>query len=127
MKRIGISFSRTNFHYYWNWWTKEDLKDDLEIIELSFEKNNTQDIPACDGFVLTGGIDIHPSLYDGKITYPNKPENFELERDLFEKKNLRVFATTQAAAVGNLQGHATGKCTAGRQTDTGPARCKRCT
>jgi acyl-CoA reductase-like NAD-dependent aldehyde dehydrogenase/anthranilate/para-aminobenzoate synthase component II len=85
-KKIGISFSRTNFNYYWEWWTKEDLKDDLELIELSFEKNNAEDIVACTGFVLTGGVDIHPSFYNGNFSYPNQPETFQIERDIFEKK-----------------------------------------
>lgn len=85
-KRIGISFSRTSFRYYWEWFTREELGDELELVELSFEKNNEEDILGCDGFVLTGGIDIHPSLYNGKTDYPNAPKEFELERDLFEKK-----------------------------------------
>lgn len=86
MKKIGISFSRTNFHYYWEWWTKEDLQNDVQLVELSFEKNNTEDIAACDAFVLTGGVDIHPSFYNGNVHYPNRPESFEINRDVFEKK-----------------------------------------
>ncbi|RYZ30731.1 MAG: aldehyde dehydrogenase family protein [Chitinophagaceae bacterium] len=86
MKKIGISFSRTNFRYYWEWWTEEDLKDDVKLIELSFEKNNTEDIALCDAFVLTGGVDIHPSFYNGVVHYPNRPESFEINRDIFEKK-----------------------------------------
>jgi putative glutamine amidotransferase len=85
-KKLGISFSRTNFQYYWNWFTKEDLQDDIELVELSFEKNNLADIEACDAFVLTGGVDIHPSLYKGHENYPNQPDDFQIERDLFEKK-----------------------------------------
>ena len=85
-KRIGISFSRTSFQHYWKWFTREELGDELELVELSFEKNNVEDIPVCDGFVLTGGIDIHPSLYGGQADYPHSPQEHELERDLFEKK-----------------------------------------
>ena len=43
-KKIGISFSRIGFQNYWNWFTKEGLLDDIELIELSFEKNNIEDI-----------------------------------------------------------------------------------
>lgn len=85
-KKLGISFSRTNFKYYWNWFTEEDLKSDIELVELSFEKNNVADIKDCDAFVLTGGVDIHPSLYNEKENYPNRPDDFQVERDLFEKK-----------------------------------------
>lgn len=85
-KRIGISYSRTNFEYYWDWFTKEDLGDDVELELLSFEKGNSEDIVTCDGFILTGGIDVHPSFYDGELNYPNSPGSFELERDYFEKQ-----------------------------------------
>ena len=85
-KKIGISFSRTNFHYYWDWFTKDDLKDDIDLIELSFENNSSEDFHVCDAFVLTGGVDIHPSFYGGHHSYSKQPEEFQIERDLFEKK-----------------------------------------
>lgn len=85
-RRIGISFSRTNFRFYWEWFTAEDLGDDVELVELSFEKNNVEAFASCDGFFLTGGVDIHPSFFDASENYANKPAAFEIERDLFEKK-----------------------------------------
>lgn len=85
-KKIGISFSTTGFDNYWNWFTEKDLKDDIELVELSFQKNNVEDIPSCDGFLLTGGVDIHPSLYGAGEDYLNKPTAFQLQRDQFEKK-----------------------------------------
>jgi acyl-CoA reductase-like NAD-dependent aldehyde dehydrogenase len=85
-RRIGISFSRTNFHYYWEWFAGEEEKGEVARVELSFEKNNLEDLATCDGFVLTGGVDIHPSLYGGDETYANQPDAFQLERDIFEKK-----------------------------------------
>lgn len=86
VKKIGISFSRTSFVHYWQWFTQEDLGENFKLVELSFEKNNTEDFATCDGFVLTGGIDIHPSLYGGETAYPHAPDEFEIERDFFEKK-----------------------------------------
>ena len=44
MKRIGISFTKTNFTFYWNWITPEDRGQDIELVELSFEKNNLSDL-----------------------------------------------------------------------------------
>jgi putative glutamine amidotransferase len=85
-KKIGISFTTTNFKYYWDWFTAEDLQNDLELVELSFEKNNTEDIVACDGFILTGGVDVHPSFYGGKPDYENSPSSHERDRDIFEAK-----------------------------------------
>lgn len=85
-KKLGISFSRTNFQYYWNWFTTRDLQNDIELVELSFEKNNVDDIATCHAFVLTGGVDVHPSFYNGNEVYFNQPDEFQIERDLFEKK-----------------------------------------
>ena len=85
-KRIGISYTELSFQTYWNWFTPEDLGDDLQLVELSFENNNVEDIHSCDGFVLTGGVDVHPSLYGGAEGYPNKTEPLLPDRDQFEQK-----------------------------------------
>ncbi|RAJ30254.1 gamma-glutamyl-gamma-aminobutyrate hydrolase family protein [Pedobacter cryoconitis] len=84
-KKIGISYTETNFQNYWNWFTAADLGEDLELIELSFEKNNVKDIELCAGFLLTGGIDVTPSFYDGALDYPGQPDFFLPQRDEFEK------------------------------------------
>src|SRR5436190_17298521 len=102
-KKIGISFTRTNFQNYWNWFTKEDLDEDLELVELSFEKNNAEDIYTCDGFVLTGGVDVHPSLYNGRTIYNNSP-SFQLERDLFEEKIYRYSQLNNLPVLGICRG-----------------------
>jgi acyl-CoA reductase-like NAD-dependent aldehyde dehydrogenase/gamma-glutamyl-gamma-aminobutyrate hydrolase PuuD len=83
-KRIGISYSELAFDNYWNWFTPEDLGDDTELCLLSFEKGNREDIPTCDGFLLTGGVDVHPTYYGGDEDYPNRPESHLSERDYFE-------------------------------------------
>jgi putative glutamine amidotransferase len=88
-KKIGISFSKTNFEYYWNWFTPQDLQNDVELIKLSYLDNNEADIYKCDGFILTGGIDVDPSMYGGSEDYKNKPSKFEPARDLFEEKIYR--------------------------------------
>jgi putative glutamine amidotransferase len=84
-KRIGVSYTWTFFDNYWNWFTKEDLQDDLELVKLSFEENNIKDIHTCDGFLLTGGVDIHPSYYGGPLSYENI-QKLQPERDKFEKE-----------------------------------------
>jgi acyl-CoA reductase-like NAD-dependent aldehyde dehydrogenase/gamma-glutamyl-gamma-aminobutyrate hydrolase PuuD len=82
-KRIGISFTETNFQYYWKWFSHEDLQDNIELVELSFEKNNLEDVYSCDGFILSGGIDIDPSLYKENFA---GAEETNVVRDLFESK-----------------------------------------
>jgi putative glutamine amidotransferase len=103
-KKIGISYTATNFTNYWNWFSKEDLQDDLELIKLSFEKNNTEEISKCDGFVLTGGVDVHPSLYNGEKVYENSPETHQIERDRFEEKIYRYSQANKLPVLGICRG-----------------------
>lgn len=88
-RRIGISYSEINFINYRTWFTENDLGNDVELIDLSFEKNNTEDIATCSGFVLSGGIDVDPSFYNGSTDYPNRPSSFFTDRDRFEEKIFR--------------------------------------
>ncbi len=103
-KRIGISYTNTNPHYYWAWFTSDELLDDIELVELSFIENNVQDYATCDGFVLTGGVDIHPSFYNGLIEYDHRPEEFEIERDIFEKKMFEHAQANLLALLGFCRG-----------------------
>lgn len=103
-KRIGISYTRTLFHNYWNWFTPADLGNEFELVELSFEKNNSRDIYSCDGFVLTGGVDVHPSLYNGSKNYNNKPGLFEMERDRFETEIYRHAQAHRLPVLGICRG-----------------------
>lgn len=101
-KKIGISYSKTAFHYYWDWFSKHPDKD-IELVELSFEKNNTEDIAKCDGFVLTGGVDIDTSLYGGAEDYAHK-EIFQPQRDRFEEKIFRYSQDQQLPLLGICRG-----------------------
>ena len=103
-KKIGISFTRTSFENYWNWITKEDMQADLELVLLSFEKNNTEDIYQCHGFMLTGGVDVHPDFYNGKMIYTNSPGTFQPERDEFEEKIYRHSQENKLPLLGICRG-----------------------
>lgn len=103
-KKIGISYTETNFQNYWNWFTADDLDNSIELIELSFEKNNIEDIQHCDGFLLTGGIDVEPSYYDGPENYPHQPAVFLPERDCFEKLVYEYSQTHRVPVLGICRG-----------------------
>ena len=103
-KKIGISFTKTNFQNYWDWFTPVDLKNDIDLIELNFEKNNSEDIYQCDGFVLTGGVDTHPSFYNGNTVYNNSPSSFMIERDYFEEKIYRYSQLNKLPVLGICRG-----------------------
>jgi putative glutamine amidotransferase len=103
-KKIGISYTEVNAPNYWNWFTSADLGIDLELLELSFEKNNVEDIASCDGFVLTGGIDVEPSIFGGAQEYPHRPESFLPERDAFEKLIYEQAKREKAPLLGICRG-----------------------
>jgi len=96
MKRIGITFTQTNLKNYPAWFRPEDLRDEILLVELSHLYPDVEAMSSCDGFVLTGGIDMDPVFYEGAVDYPNRPNDFCPERDVFEtnvyayaKKNKR--------------------------------------
>lgn len=106
MKRIGITTSDTNFQNYPNWIAGEGV----EIVQLSYTEKNTQDFDSCDGFVLTGGIDVHPAFYqNARVDYPNTTV-FNESRDLFEmqvfeyarKQNKPVLAICRGLQLVNI-------------------------
>ncbi|WP_290792406.1 gamma-glutamyl-gamma-aminobutyrate hydrolase family protein [Flavihumibacter sp. UBA7668] len=88
-KKLGISFTKTNFQNYWNWFNDEDLGEDLELVLLSFENPDPDLMKSCAGYVLTGGIDIDPIFYQGDLVYPNQPDLYQPERDRFESAIYR--------------------------------------
>lgn len=103
-KIIGISYTKTRFQNYWNWFSKREILDDIELIELSYQKNNAEDIYNCDSFILTGGVDIHPSFYAGNLEYDNKPHEFEPERDEFEEKIYKYSQENMKPLLGICRG-----------------------
>ena len=87
--KIGVTFSEARYDNYPKWIKGDDA--DIEIVELSWEKQNWDDIEDCDGIVLTGGLDACPKFYENDRTdYPNKPEHWNEARDEFE---MHVFET----------------------------------
>ena len=103
-KKIGVSFTKTNFENYINWFNPSDLSVDIEIITLSFLDNNIAEINQCDGFVLTGGVDVHPSYYGGPEIYTNCPAKFQLNRDKFEEKIYRYAQQNQLPLLAICRG-----------------------
>ena len=82
MVRIGITESDTNFLNYPAW----IQGDGVEVIVLSYQNENKEDFSRCDGFLLSGGVDMHPSAYgNSRVDYP-WATNFNEARDAFERE-----------------------------------------
>jgi putative glutamine amidotransferase len=87
--KIGVTFSESRYENYPKWIKGDD--ENVEIVELSWLKENWDEIEDCDGIVLTGGIDTCPKFYDNERSdYPNKPQEWNEARDEFE---MHVFET----------------------------------
>lgn len=87
--RIGLTVTEARHENYPAWIKGGD--ENIEIVELSWEKQNWDDIEDCDGIVLSGGVDTCPRFYENERTdYPNKPDSWNEKRDEFE---MHVFET----------------------------------
>jgi putative glutamine amidotransferase len=82
--KIGLTYTgfKAKHNNYYNWLKQGD--NAIEIITLSAEENNLHELQNCDGLVLSGGVDITPSVYNKDENYPEKPDAFEWDRDEFE-------------------------------------------
>ncbi len=100
---IGITDCGRKFPLYENWIRKFDNR--AEVIRLSYHLNNFSDAEQCDGFVLSGGHDVHPRYY-------NKPEFYELldpkdvdaRRDEFELKVIELSQRKKRPLLGICRG-----------------------
>ena len=82
---IGITFSTTRFEFYPRWVIGTDRQ--IRIVLLAAHLSNAALLDACDAVVLTGGTDIHPSLYNSeRLDYPHAPKDgWDNARDDFEQ------------------------------------------
>jgi len=77
----------------------------IEVVRLSAALGNLNEATGCDGLVLSGGIDIDPSLYGGGREYKRSPAGgWEMERDLFEQSVLRLAWDRELPVLGVCRG-----------------------
>ena len=100
---IGISFSETKYLNYPKWIMGDN--PNIELVELSWEKQNLADLHKCQGLLLTGGIDIDPIFYQSiKSDYPNQPQKWNEIRDQFEIDLLITALTLKMPVLGICRG-----------------------
>jgi len=102
--RIGITDTGTEWKHqnYVRWIMGGEA---IEVVRLSAPLGNLNEAAGCDGLVLSGGIDIDPSLYDGGREYKRSPATgWELERDLFEQAVLRMAWERELPVLGVCRG-----------------------
>lgn len=83
--KIGLTYTynEEKHNNYIRWLRGND--DKIEIIKLSAEGNNIQELESCNALLMSGGIDVHPRYYKSwKLTYTRAPGEFNEARDEFE-------------------------------------------
>nr|WP_315145611.1 type 1 glutamine amidotransferase [uncultured Flavobacterium sp.] len=99
MIKIGITFSESNFANYPLWIKGNDAS--IDIIELSYETKNLQEVSQCDAIVFSGGIDMDPIE---NIEYAHAPKKFNLARDQFEMAVLEKAMQQRKPILGICRG-----------------------
>jgi putative glutamine amidotransferase len=104
MIRIGLTDTGTEWKHqnYVRWIGGGEA---IDVVRLSAALGNLNEAVHCDGLVLSGGIDIDPSLYGGAREYKRSPAGgWELERDLFEQAVLRMAWERELPVLGVCRG-----------------------
>ena len=90
--RIGLTYTGSpEKHGNYVNWLKGDDGEAVEVVRLSVNDDNLEALRQCDALVLSGGVDIDPTLYGGPSGYDKAPkEGWQKERDLFERAALKL-------------------------------------
>jgi putative glutamine amidotransferase len=84
--KIGVTdtmVSEDKFQFYIDWLLAEN--SGIEIVRLSYVKDNIKELEKCGSVLITGGNDIDPSLYHGPVNH-KRIKNVDRKRDDFERK-----------------------------------------
>jgi len=100
--KIGISYTDWRFDEYVDWLKSSQY--DIEVITLSYEKQNYSDLDKCEGLVLSGGKDVNPAIY-GKEDQVHLCGKLLPERDEFEIKLITSAIEKKIPILGICRGH----------------------
>jgi putative glutamine amidotransferase len=98
---IGLTAGR-RYDNYRKWLSQIP---EVEVVKISYEDNNFQELYRCRGLVLSGGEDVHPSRY-GKPDYLSQYGLTDLDeqRDAFEWKALAYADQHEFSILGICRG-----------------------
>jgi putative glutamine amidotransferase len=104
--QIVIGITECSKHINYQQWMESN---DVEVIQLSYTKNNFADIEKCTGIIMSGGEDIHPEYYK-KPEYLSECGEINQKRDEFEwkvleyskKENLPILGVCRGLQITNV-------------------------
>lgn len=98
---VGIAAGR-KYDNYLKWIQQGSA---IEVIRLSHEDNNLGQLKRCDGVVISGGEDVHPSFYR-KPEYGEKYQldDFDIARDEFELEVIGYSSQLKLSMLGICRG-----------------------
>lgn len=103
MKNIVIGISEGSKYFNYENWFKDE--PGVEIIKLSYQLDNFNDVEKCNGIILSGGNDINPRLYNQPdfLAYVN-PKDIDEKRDEFEWQIIKYTQENQKPLLGICRG-----------------------
>ena len=99
-KKITIGITDCSKYSNYERWIKSER---VEVIKLSPNENNLQDLQKCDGVVLSGGEDVHPRFYN-KNEYLELCHEIDEKRDEFEWRVLEFTEKNKVPLLGICRG-----------------------
>ena len=100
--KIGITDCK-KYTNYQQWFLS--APEAVEVIQLSYQHNNLDDIAQCDGIVLSGGEDVHPERYKRADLLQHLNEaNINPTRDEFEWSVIEKSLALKKPVLGICRG-----------------------
>jgi putative glutamine amidotransferase len=102
--KIGLTYTGSDEkHSNYVQWLKAN--EDIDIVRLSADDHNLNEVKNCDAVVFSGGIDMHPKYYhNNKLDYNNAPEQFNEKRDEFELAAFNLALENDKPILGICRG-----------------------
>lgn len=84
---------------------EKELKQNIVFLNHDDEENLNYWTKQCDAFVLAGGVDIHPTIYEKDVINNCNMSKFDLLRDLRELQIIDYAIKNKKPMLGICRGH----------------------
>lgn len=104
MKSLTIGITDCSKYDNYRLWI-QNADASIGIVKLSYKLNNLDLVASCHAIILSGGEDVHPTLY-GKPEYLDilQPIQMDIKRDNFELKVIELALNANLPILGICRG-----------------------